>query len=148
MYVWPLYVLYPTCKCWMYLAPIPLGLMFNIGIYMGWADLAPDGVISYCALTAAYLGATMWTIMYKGMKSLAILCGRHTIQICSATTVGFTALTSWVAFMLLKELIVMDIDKPKQCMKFFLHIPTIGNLILAGLVVDAIVQRVIEGIPL
>ncbi len=52
------------------------------------------------------------------------------------------------AFVLLKELIMMDIDKLKQCMKFFLHIPTIGNLILAGLVVDAIVQRVIEGIPL
>ncbi len=24
MYVWPLYVLYPTCKRWMYFAPIPL----------------------------------------------------------------------------------------------------------------------------
>ncbi len=65
--------------------------MFNIGVYMGWADLAPDGVIPYHTLTAAYVGATMWTVTYEtvyqhqdkvddvkiGMKSLAILCGRH-----------------------------------------------------------------------
>ncbi|KAK0234485.1 hypothetical protein EDD85DRAFT_955299 [Armillaria nabsnona] len=128
MYVWPLYVLYPTCKRWMYFTPIPLGLMFNIG-------------------------ATMWTVTYEtvyqhqdkvddvkiGMKSLAILCGRHTIPICSPTIVGFTALMSWagylneqgiayyvsvalLTFVLLTELIVTDIEKPKQCMKFFLHI--------------------------
>ncbi|KAG7440961.1 UbiA-domain-containing protein [Guyanagaster necrorhizus] len=179
MYVWPLYVLYPTCKRWMYFAPIPLGLMFNIGIYMGWADLAPDAKISYHALTAAYLGATMWTITYEtvyqhqdkvddvkiGIKSLAILCGKYTIYICSATTVGFAVLMSLAGVLneqgiayyvavalstsiLLKELVVTDVDKPRQCMKFFLHTPTIGNLILAGLVVDAVVHRVIEGIPL
>ncbi len=121
----------------------------------------------------------MWTVTYEtvyqhqdkvddvkiGMKSLAILCGRHTVPICSPTIVGFTALMSWAgylneqgiayyvsvalsAFVLLKELIVTDIDKLKQCMKFFLHTPTIGNLILAGLVVDAVVHRVMEGIPL
>ncbi|KAK0234487.1 UbiA prenyltransferase family-domain-containing protein [Armillaria nabsnona] len=177
MYVWPLYVLYPTCKRWMYFAPIPLGLMFNIGVYMGWADLAPDGVIPYHALTAAYIGATLWTITYEtvyqhqdkvdgvriGMKSLAILCGKHTIPICFATTVGFTALMSWAGylnkqgiayhisvalsvFVLLKVLFVTDVDRPRQCMRFFLHTPTIGNLVLAGLVVDAVVHRVMEGI--
>ncbi|KAK0440574.1 UbiA prenyltransferase family-domain-containing protein [Armillaria borealis] len=179
MYVWPLYVLYPTCKRWMYLAPIPLGLMFNIGVYMGWADLAPDAQIPYYALTAAYIGATMWTITYEtvyqhqdkvddvkiGMKSLAILCGKFTVPICSATTVGFAALMSWAgylngqgiayyiavvlsAFILLKELLVTDIDSPRQCMKFFLQTPTIGNLILGGMVVDAVLQRVLAGIPL
>ncbi|PBK98262.1 hypothetical protein ARMGADRAFT_1161735 [Armillaria gallica] len=113
MCVWPLYVLYPTCKRWMSFAPIPLGLMFNIDVYMGWADLAPDGVSPYHALTAAYLGATMWTLTYEtmyqhqdkvddvkiGVKSLAILCGRHTIPICSATTVGFAALMSWAGYL-------------------------------------------------
>ncbi|PBK98388.1 UbiA-domain-containing protein [Armillaria gallica] len=179
MYVWPLYVLYPTCKRWMYFAPIPLGLMFNIGVYMGWADLAPDAQIPYYALTAAYIGATMWTITYEtvyqhqdkvddvkiGMKSLAILCGKLTIPICAATTVGFAALMSWAgylngqgvayyiavtlsAFILLKGLLVTDIDNPRQCMKFFLQTPTIGNLIICGLVVDAVLQRVLAGIPL
>ncbi|KAK0187326.1 hypothetical protein F5146DRAFT_1142301 [Armillaria mellea] len=162
MYVWPLYLLYPTCKRWMYFAPIPLvRLMFNIGVYMGWADLAPDGVIPYHALTAAYIVDDVKI----GMKSLAILCGKHTIPICSATSIGFAALMSLAgylnkqgivyyvsvmlsAFVLLKELFVTDIDKPRQCMKFFLHTPTIGNLILAGLVVDAVVQRLVEGISL
>ncbi|PBK98266.1 hypothetical protein ARMGADRAFT_1075121 [Armillaria gallica] len=69
MYVWPLYVLYLTCKHWMYFAPIPLGLMFNIGVYMGWADLAPDSVIPYHALTAAYLSATMWTLTYETVSA-------------------------------------------------------------------------------
>ncbi|KAK0234480.1 hypothetical protein EDD85DRAFT_910449 [Armillaria nabsnona] len=163
MYVRPLHVLYPTCKHWMYFAPIPLGLMFNIGVYMGWADIAPGGLIPYHALTAAYVGATLWTITYEtvyqhqdkvddvkiSMKSLAILCGKHMIPICSATTVGFAGLMSWAgylngqgivyyvsvvlsAFVLMKELVVTDIDKPMQCMRFFLHTPTIGNLILAG----------------
>ncbi|KAK0471054.1 UbiA prenyltransferase family-domain-containing protein [Armillaria novae-zelandiae] len=179
MYVWPLYVLYPTCKRWMYFAPIPLGLMFNIGVYMGWADLAPDSKIPYVALSAAYLGATMWTITYEtvyqhqdkvddikiGMKSLAILCGGYTIPICLATTIGFGTLMSFAgylneqgiafyisvalsAFVLVKGLIVTDIDKPRECMQFFLHTPMIGNLILAGLVVDAVVHRLVEGIPL
>ncbi len=155
------------------------GLMFNIGVYMGWADLAPNGQIPYRALTAAYVGATMWTITYEtvyqhqdkvddvkiGMKSLAILCGKFTIPICSATTLGFAALMSWAgylngqgiayyiavalsAFILLKELLVTDIDSPRQCMKFFLQTPTIGNHILCGLVVDAVLQRVLAGIPL
>ncbi len=115
----------------------------------------------------------MWTITYEivyhkvdnvkiGMKSLAILYGRHTIPIYSAITVGFVALMSWAGylneqglpyyvsvtlstFILLKELFATDIDKPRQRMKNFLHTPTI---VLAGLVVDAVVHRVVEGIPL
>ncbi|SJL15627.1 uncharacterized protein ARMOST_19130 [Armillaria ostoyae] len=118
----------------------------------------------------------MWTITYEtvyqhqdkvddvkiGMTSLAILCDKHTIPICSATTVGFAALMSWAGylneqgiacyvFMALSafvELLVTDIDKPRQCIQFFLHTPTVGNLILAGLVVDAVAHRVVEGIPL
>ncbi len=64
------------------LAPIPLvsrlvihikflvltltqGFMFNIGIYMGWVNLVPGSLIPYHALTAAYLGATLWTITHE-----------------------------------------------------------------------------------
>ncbi|KAK0452935.1 uncharacterized protein EV420DRAFT_1697675 [Desarmillaria tabescens] len=162
-----------------YFAPIPLSLMFNIDIYMGWAVLAPDSQIPYHALTAAYIGATMWTITYEtvyqhqdkvddvriGMKSLAILCGRYTIFVCSATTIGFAGLMAWARYLneqgvayyvavvlsasvLLKVLLVMDIDKRRECMRFFLHTPTFGNLILTGLIVDVVVQRAVEGISL
>ncbi|KAL1711501.1 hypothetical protein EV715DRAFT_170549, partial [Schizophyllum commune] len=39
--VWPLVVIYPTCKQWMSFAPLPLAVMFNIGALMSWSDLAP-----------------------------------------------------------------------------------------------------------
>ncbi|KAF9030133.1 UbiA prenyltransferase [Hymenopellis radicata] len=167
MTVWPLYVLYPTCKRWMSFAPVPLGLMFNIGIFMGWADLTKDGQVAFDALVPIYVGALLWTITYEtiGMKSLAIFCGEYTIPVCTATTLGFGALMAYGGFVngqgvvylaavalataiLLKNLMVTDINQPKQCMNFFLLTPTIGNIILGGLVVDAITHRIAEGIPL
>ncbi|KAF7372325.1 4-hydroxybenzoate polyprenyltransferase, mitochondrial [Mycena venus] len=39
MTVWPLYIIYPTCKRWTSLAPILLGIMFNVGVFMGWTEL-------------------------------------------------------------------------------------------------------------
>ncbi|KAF8911757.1 UbiA prenyltransferase family-domain-containing protein [Mucidula mucida] len=179
MTVWPLYVLYPTCKRWMSFAPVPLGLMFNIGIFMGWADLTKDGRVAFDALMPIYIGALLWTITYEtvyqhqdkvddmkiGMKSLAIFCGEYTIPVCTATTLGFGALLTYggiangqgVAYfaavalataILLKNLMITDIDEPKQCMNFFLLTPTVGNIILGGLVVDAVTHRIMEGIPL
>ncbi|KAK0200253.1 UbiA prenyltransferase family-domain-containing protein [Desarmillaria ectypa] len=179
MAVWPLYVLYPTCKRWMYFAPIPLGLMFNIGIFMGWADLTPDGRIPWASLTAAYVGGILWTITYEtvyqhqdklddakiGMKSLAIFCGEYTIPTCATTTIGFASLMSYSGHLngqslpyylavaisggiMFKELLSTDIDDPRQCMKFFLRTPMIGNIVLGGLVLDAILQRAVDGIPL
>ncbi|KAF8911759.1 UbiA prenyltransferase family-domain-containing protein [Mucidula mucida] len=179
MTVWPLYVLYPTCKRWMSFAPVPLGLMFNIGVFMGWADLTKDGRVAFDALMPIYIGALLWTITYEtvyqhqdkvddvkiGMKSLAIFCGKYTIPVCTATTVGFGALMSyggWVnehgfiyytavavaTTILSKNLMVTDIDEPKQCMQFFLLTPTVGNIVLGGLVADAVAHRVAEGIPL
>ncbi|KAK0200271.1 hypothetical protein DFS33DRAFT_1360273 [Desarmillaria ectypa] len=59
----------------------------------------------------------------------------------------FDVFVALPAFVLLTELLATDIDKPRECM-IFLHTPTIGNLILTGLVVDTIVQRVVEGNPL
>ncbi len=122
--------------------------MFNIGVYMGWADVAPDGVIPYHALTAAYLGATMWTITYETAcqhqdKVDDVKIGMKSLAICTATTIGFAALMSWAgylneqgiayyisvalsAFILLKELLVTDIDKPRQCMKFPCTHPPLG----------------------
>ncbi|KAK0214542.1 UbiA prenyltransferase family-domain-containing protein [Armillaria fumosa] len=179
MTVWPLYVLYPTCKRWMSFAPIPLGLMFNIGIFMGWADLTPNGDISWATLTAAYVGAILWTITYEtvyqhqdklddakiGMKSLAMFCGEYTIPVCATTAIGFASLMSYGGYLngqglpfylavavsggiLLKGLLSTDIDDPRQCMKFFLHTPMIGNIVLGGFVLDAVIQRAIVGIPL
>ena len=179
MTVWPLYVIYPTCKRWMSFAPVPLGLMFNIGIFMGWADLTKDGHVAFRALMPVYIAALLWTITYEtvyqhqdkvddvkiGMSSLAIFCGKATIPVCAATTLGFASLMAYggyvngqgaafyvaivvCAYILLKNLLVTDIDNPKQCMQFFLLTPTIGNTVLGGLVVDAVYHRLTSGIPI
>ncbi|KAJ7476863.1 UbiA prenyltransferase [Mycena galericulata] len=107
--VWPLYVIYPTCKRWTNLAPIPLGLMFKVGIFMGWSDLSSDGKTPWNILAPVYFGACLWTITYEtiyqhqdrvddiriGLNSPARLCGEHTIKICTATAMGFLALLSY-----------------------------------------------------
>ncbi|KAJ7695847.1 UbiA prenyltransferase [Mycena olivaceomarginata] len=64
MPVWPLYIIYPTCKRWTNLAPIPLGLMFNVGVFMGWGDLVA-GPVPWRVLVPVYLGCALWTVTYE-----------------------------------------------------------------------------------
>ncbi|KAJ7177948.1 UbiA prenyltransferase [Mycena filopes] len=103
MTVWPLYIIYPTCKRWTNIAPIPLGLMFSVGIFMGWSDVSVDGSVAWNVLAPVYLAACFWTWSYEtvyqhqdkaddvkiGINSAALLCGQHTVRICIATAVGF-----------------------------------------------------------
>ncbi|KAJ7842669.1 UbiA prenyltransferase, partial [Mycena olivaceomarginata] len=106
MTVWPLYIIYPTCKRWTYLAPIPLGVMFNVGIFMGWADLNRAGNIPWKILVPIYIGTCCWTVTYEtvyqhqdiqddvtiGLKSMAILFGKYTIPLCTLTGSSFITL--------------------------------------------------------
>ncbi|KAK0440534.1 hypothetical protein EV421DRAFT_1905262 [Armillaria borealis] len=142
----------------------PFGLDVQHPCLHGWADLAPGGLIPYHALAAAYIGATTWTIAYEAVstRGQSGWCedwhqvSRHPVwQIHDPDLlryhcrgIAYYVSVALSAFVFLKELLVMDIDKPRQCMKFFLHKPTVGNLILAGFVVDAVVHRIVEGIPL
>ncbi|KAJ7161617.1 UbiA prenyltransferase [Mycena filopes] len=103
MSVWPLFIIYPTCKRWTSCGPIPLGLMFSVGIFMGWSDVSVDGVVPFNVLIPVYLAACFWTWSYEtvyqyqdkrddvkiGLKSAALLCGKYTIPICVSTAVGF-----------------------------------------------------------
>ncbi|KAJ6584250.1 hypothetical protein B0H10DRAFT_2234539 [Mycena sp. CBHHK59/15] len=74
MAVWPLYIIYPTCKRWTNLAPIPLGFMFKIGIFMGWSDLSVDRTIPWNTLIPIYLGACLWTITYETVYQHQVHC--------------------------------------------------------------------------
>ncbi|KAF9462320.1 UbiA prenyltransferase [Collybia nuda] len=179
MLVWPLYIIYPTCKRWTNLAPVPLGLMFKVGIFMGWSDIAVDGKIPWEILIPMYIGACMWTITYEtvyqhqdkiddvkiGLHSPALLCGKHTISICTVTAIIFLALmcvggalngqgSAFYAAMLaagallLPRLLKTDIDKPDDCRALFLGTPLIGQIILGGMLVDAVTHRLQNGIPL
>ncbi|TFK39398.1 UbiA prenyltransferase [Crucibulum laeve] len=109
MTVWPLYIIYPTCKRWTSFAPVVLGVMFKVGVFMGWADLTIDGSISWNILTPVYLSACLWTITYEtvyqhedklddariGINSLALLLGKYTKVACSFTAIGFILLLSY-----------------------------------------------------
>ncbi|KAF8208311.1 UbiA prenyltransferase [Mycena galopus ATCC 62051] len=176
MVVWPLYIIYPTCKRWTNLAPVPLGLMFNVGIFMGWSDISVNGTVPWNVLVPIYLGACLWTWTYEtvyqhqdkvddvriGINSPALLCRQYTIPICLGTAVGFWALLVYggilngqgtlfyasvasAGFLLLKGLLQTNLDCPAECKAFFLTTPLIGQIILAGLVADAVIHRYLEG---
>ncbi|RDB20300.1 4-hydroxybenzoate polyprenyltransferase, mitochondrial [Hypsizygus marmoreus] len=179
MMVWPMYIIYPTCKRWTYFAPVMLGLMLKIGALMGWIDLTMDNQIPWVTLIALYFGACLWTIVYEtiyqyqdkaedialGLYSMAILFGKMTIPICVMATFGFMGSFYFAgvsngqgyAFYIgitcagglqLARLLKTDIEKPGDCEKVFRGTPLIGQIILGGLVIDAVLQRVVNGIPL
>lgn len=41
------------------------GLMFKVGIFMGWSDISMDGRIPWTVLFPVYFGACLWTITYE-----------------------------------------------------------------------------------
>ncbi|KAJ7084174.1 UbiA prenyltransferase [Mycena crocata] len=183
MPVWPLYIIYPTCKRWTNLAPVPLGLMFKVGIFMGWADLSVDGTVPWRVLVPVYLGACLWTLTYEtiyqhqdklddvklSLHSPAFLfhsasnSNSRALAFCASTAFGFLLLLTcggllnhqeWPFFaavamaggLLLRGLWRTDVDCPADCKAFFLGTPCVGGIILAGLLVDAVLQRAREGI--
>ncbi|KAJ7859557.1 UbiA prenyltransferase [Mycena leptocephala] len=163
MTVWPLYIFYPTCKRWTNFAPIPLGLMFKVGVFMGWSDISVDGKIPWKVLVPIYCGACLWTWTYEtvyqhqdklddvkiGINSPALLCRQHTIPICTATAIGFMCLLVYggvlngqgILFYASVGLLRTDVDCPADCKALFLATPLIGQIILGGFVADAVIHR-------
>ncbi|KAF9451435.1 UbiA prenyltransferase [Macrolepiota fuliginosa MF-IS2] len=114
MWAWPLYIIYPTCKRWTNLAPIPLGLMFNIGVFMGWVHtMGSDEATPWTMLRLVYLAACLWTFTYEtvyqhqdkkddiiiGLHSPALLLGSYTKPICATTGLGFFALFAYAGWL-------------------------------------------------
>ncbi|KAJ3733873.1 UbiA prenyltransferase family-domain-containing protein [Lentinula guzmanii] len=175
----PLFVIYPTCKRWMYFAPITLGLMFTVGVFMGWSTLSLTNQLPYEILVPIYIGGCCWVWTYEtiyqhmdkvddikiGIRSSALLCGRHTIPICSATAITFFSLLMYggylnghgipffvgvllAAVLLLSKLLRTNVDCPGDCRDFFLQTPLIGQIIVGGFVADAVIARISNGIAL
>ncbi len=48
---------------------------------------------------------------------------------------------------LLVPLVKTDIDRPVDCKNLFLGTPRVGQIILGGLVADALIQRWMAGVP-
>ncbi|KAJ3739635.1 UbiA prenyltransferase family [Lentinula detonsa] len=109
----PLFVIYPTCKRWMYFAPVTLGLMFTVGVFMGWSTLSPTREIPYEILVPVYIAGCFWVWTYEtiyqhmdkaddvkiGIRSSALLCGQYTIPVCSATAIVFFGLLAYGGFL-------------------------------------------------
>ncbi|KAJ3911464.1 UbiA prenyltransferase family, partial [Lentinula edodes] len=86
----PLFIIYPTCKRWMYFAPVVLGLMFTVGVFMGWSTLSRTKEMPYEMLVPIYIGGCFWVWTYEtiyqhmdknddvkiGIRSSALLCGQ------------------------------------------------------------------------
>ncbi|TFY66483.1 hypothetical protein EVG20_g4600 [Dentipellis fragilis] len=110
MMTWPILFTYPTYKRWTSLAPIPLGVVFNIGTCMGWSDISTSPQIDWPVVLPLYLAACMWTVCYEtiyqhqdraddekaGIYSMARLCGDWTISVCMATGMGYFAILGFL----------------------------------------------------
>lgn len=53
-----------------------------------------------------------------------------------------------IGFLLSRSLWHTNIDEPESCKALFLGTPFLGQIILGGLILDAVLHRWIEGIPL
>ncbi|TFY55836.1 hypothetical protein EVG20_g9173 [Dentipellis fragilis] len=110
MLTWPLLFSYPTLKRWMSVAPIPLGVVFNIGTCMGWSDISMNPQMNWSTVLPLYFAACLWTICYEtiyqhqdraddekiGIYSMARLFGQWTILLCTAAGVGFFAILAYL----------------------------------------------------
>ncbi|KAJ7506499.1 hypothetical protein B0H11DRAFT_1903865 [Mycena galericulata] len=106
-----------------------------------------------------------WTKPKIRINSPAIFCGEFTIPICISTASGFLGLLTFggmlndqgipfyigvrvAGVMLLTALLRTDVDCPGDCKQIFQGMPGLGQIILSGLVIDAVVHRLKEGIAL
>lgn len=113
MFAAPLYIIYPTCKRWMSFAPVPLGLMFNVGAFMGWADMSLARSVPWSKLLPVYLGAVCWTITYEtiyqhedklddhyiGIRSPALFLGHYTIPVTTVSAFSFFSLLAYGGYL-------------------------------------------------
>lgn len=100
-----------------------------------------------------------------GLHSPALLCREYTIPICTVTALIFLSLMTYggvlngqgvpyfaallcAGILLLPRLLQTNIDRPEDCRALFLGTPLIGQVILGGLVIDAVAHRLNSGVPL
>lgn len=65
--VTPLVFLYPTTKRYFPYPQLVLGTTFNVGVFIGYAALAPSATVAWAACVPFYLGGVLWTIIYDSI---------------------------------------------------------------------------------
>ncbi|KIP05906.1 hypothetical protein PHLGIDRAFT_24822 [Phlebiopsis gigantea 11061_1 CR5-6] len=102
--VFPLHALYPLMKRWTYWPQAWLGLAMNWGYPVAWLSVASP--VPHSVVWPFFLGTVCWTIVYDtiyacqdreddvhaGIKSTAVLFGRHVRTILIGFTVAFLVL--------------------------------------------------------
>ena len=63
----PLVFIYPTTKRYFPYPQLVLGTTFNVGVFIGYAALAPGSQVAWAACLPFYLGGILWTVVYDSI---------------------------------------------------------------------------------
>ena len=153
--------LYPFCKRWTHLPQVVLGVAFSFGILMAFSA---QNSTQWFIAGVLFVTNVIWTVMYDteyamadreddlqvGIRSTAILFGRHDRLIVGLLQLITVALLTYVAYwfdwswpLLLALAAIMGLfvyqqllireREPSQCFKAFLHNHYVGMTFATGL---------------
>ncbi|HAD47371.1 MAG TPA: 4-hydroxybenzoate octaprenyltransferase [Idiomarina sp.] len=153
--------LYPFCKRWTHLPQVVLGVAFSFGILMAFSA---QNSTQWFIAGVLFVTNVIWTVMYDteyamadreddlqvGIRSTAILFGRHDRLIIGLLQLITVALLTYVAYwfdwswpLLLALAAIMGLfvyqqllireREPSQCFKAFLHNHYVGMTFATGL---------------
>ena len=153
--------LYPFCKRWTHLPPVVLGVAFSCGILMAFSA---QNSTQWFIAGVLFVTNVIWTVMYDteyamadreddlqvGIRSTAILFGRHDRLIIGLLQLITVALLTYVAYwfdwswplllalaaivglFVYQQLLIRE-REPSQCFKAFLHNHYVGMTFATGL---------------
>ena len=153
--------LYPFCKRWTHLPQVVLGVAFSFGILMAFSA---QNSTQWFIAGVLFVTNVIWTVMYDteyamadreddlqvGIRSTAILFGRHDRLIIGLLQLITVALLTYVAYwfdwswplllalaaivglFVYQQLLIRE-REPSQCFKAFLHNHYVGMTFATGL---------------
>ncbi|MBT43037.1 MAG: 4-hydroxybenzoate octaprenyltransferase [Idiomarina sp.] len=153
--------LYPFCKRWTHLPQVVLGVAFSFGILMAFSA---QNSTQWFIAGVLFVTNVIWTVMYDteyamadreddlqvGIRSTAILFGRHDRLIIGLLQLITVALLTYVAYwfdwswplllalaaivglFVYQQLLILE-REPSQCFKAFLHNHYVGMTFATGL---------------
>ncbi len=75
------------------------GVMFAVGVFMGWSELSHDGSIAWDVLVPIYLACVLWTITYETVYQHQVCRASHSARSIDQFPAGqIGRCQNWVAF--------------------------------------------------
>lgn len=156
-------VVYPYIKRISFYPQVFLGLVFNLGVFIGWFAVSPEVTLMSIVL---YFGAVFWTIGYDtvyahqdikddikaGVKSMAILLGDKTLEIVwrlyqavglllfltginMHMNIFYYLIGAFGVYHLYWQTETLDINNPKDCADKFKSNVHFGLIILCAIII-------------